>query len=281
MKIRFYDNEETNFKGMDKYHIETILVDDNTPNPLIKKDIEKFEKKKHITITGITPMGSYPEIQTIYYDNYLSQLTDPIRRQHFLEVFTHAKLNNMNKELKLVSLGITNRQINDLIKWCKDFKSEPKIVFFDWDRTLTVAEGFAVLKNRPILDPPISDEAILEYMIFMFGGDVRFNKIKRLFNFLHRMQVNIFILTNNSGAVKYKDSFLKTIQFIDPLFSSQNLYGTLGTYFDKHQMSIKSKKTKLLQNKQTQWNLTFPIQYSKLPSQKQIDQFITKQQEQF
>ena len=241
MLIRFYDNDENNFKGVSlinkelNIYIEIILINDNIPNLLIENIIKEYEIKNNIIIDSNTKLQS--PLNEYYYLNYIEKLKKfSIRLSNFNDIFSHSNLSNLKYESKLPNNGISFIQMIDLKKWSNE--NGEKIVFFDWDRTLTVVEGFIPLKDNKLISPPLSENSILEYVIYIFGGIKRFTKIKKLFNYLHKMNVNIYILTNNSIGIKNKEGFYKIVQYIDPLLSIDNIFSTINT-----------NSTRLLSNK--------------------------------
>ena len=264
MKIRFYDNEVSNFQGMtDSFpEMETIHVDHDIPNDMIKQDLQEYENLTHKKINGNQALD--PIVKVMYKKNYLENLTDTTRKDILLSVFEHPKLNFLSNEIKLPCNGITNNQIKELKKWCKDFKSETKIVFFDWDRTISIVEGMVALKGNPFIKPDLSEDQIKEYIIYILGGMKRFETIKKLFEFLHKMQVHVYILTANPSPIRFPQSFMGMIKMIDPYLPQENIYCSAATIMLPSQIFVKSKKAKQLQSKKKSWYKDTDIQQSHL-----------------
>lgn len=188
-------------------------------------------------------------------------------------------------ETTLPNRGITNRQISDLMFWSLVYKKEQKIIFFDWDRTISVLEGFFTINaarfNRIGLD---GNAMMLAYTKYILGGNTRFEKIRRLFAYLHSMQVDIYILTNNSSLINKSDpdkspnllniqKLLEIIHFIDPLFNPQNLI--VGASFDAQIQ--KSNKVVALQSLRPKWQIEHSLDQAHLPRQQQIYQRLRNQ----
>lgn len=271
IRIRFYDNDAGNFLGTQARfpEMECILVDDGTPHPLIRDDIP------HDVEGGGTPLPA--ELRQWYFVRYRQSL-DPsdteARAIHYL-AFTPV-IEGMSSEQYLPSNGITGEQVDDLLRWCRDHRSDPKIVFFDWDRTLTVLEGMVPLKNHPQIDPPLDDHVVQSYLHYVFGGKKRFLKLKRLFEFLHRMRVHVFLLTNNRASLDTPEAFLETVRFLDPLMTEDHVYcsaATAGT-------AQKSNKAVLLQGRRDQWRTQTRVVQAELPGQDQVDAYLRAQAEQ-
>ena len=209
--IRFYDDDRTNFIGNNYKNMECILIDTNKPNILIKK--KNFHPQLYF----------YEYIKKNPYDLELIKLAI---EYHDL---THNEIPQNN--------GIEKKHIEDLKDWCMENKKKKKVVFFDWDRTLSVTNGFLALKKY-------SKKQLQEYLIYILGGKERFQKLQDLFSFLHKKNVVIYILTNNSTAVKHKKTFLDMIKLIDKKFiSSHLLYGLKYNHkMDKNGKIMKSNK---------------------------------------
>ena len=99
------------------------------------------------------------------------------------------------------------------------------ICVFDWDRTLSVIEGFAEYAD-------IEEEGIIE---FLTGSEItikeeeeiikflkknkititrlnRFELLKCMFEQLHLKQIPVFVLTNNPYCYTNREKFVKLIQ---------------------------------------------------------------------
>jgi hypothetical protein len=208
---RFYDDDKTNFIGNNYENIECILIDPNKPNILIKK--KKFHPQVYF----------YEYIKKNPYDLELIKLA----MEHHYITYDEIPPNN----------GLEIEHMKALQYWCLKNKKKKKIVFFDWDKTLSVTNGFLALKKY-------SKKQLKEYLLYILGGKERFQKLQDLFYFLNKNNIVIYILTNNGTAVKHKNTFLDMIKLIDKKFiSSHLLYGLKYNHkMDKNGKIIKSNK---------------------------------------
>lgn len=215
--VRFYDNEENNFIGNNFSNMECILIND--------KKLNIFLKKKTF----------YPQL---YYIEYI--LKHPFDLE-FIKLSTDYY--SITYEKNPPNNGIEKKHIEELKDWCMEYKKKDKYIFFDWDRTISVTDGFQYLPKIPM-------KQLKEYIYYILGGKERFNELKNLFSFLHKNKVNIYILTNNPTAnEKYKDYFLTIIHTIDKKFKSKHLlYGLKYNHkIDKNGEIIKSNKLVFLE----------------------------------
>jgi hypothetical protein len=220
IKIRFYDNDIEKFIGIHMTfsgaggggpEIETIAVDEKEPNPIIKAAIEADPAYNRDVVELL------PHQKKLYSMWYLQHVT-PIQFNILNPLFQHP---DYSVEAFRPNCGITNQQIYELMMWCVEFKKSQKIVFFDWDRTLSVVEGFMPIPRRSPGYDWATEELRVTYLTYILGGSGRFERLSRLFNFLHDMQVGVFILTNNGQAMPgdpRRSIFLDYIHYIDPLF---------------------------------------------------------------
>lgn len=76
------------------------------------------------------------------------------------------------------------------------YPDQPLYVLLDWDRTLTVVEGYRDLYIEG------AEEAIYEDMLkYLFGGAKRLAMIREMLDTLSKYKnINIWILTNNTGC---------------------------------------------------------------------------------
>ena len=139
--------------------------------------------------------------------------------------------------------GIEKKHINELKDWVIKYKKEEKYIFFDWDRTITVTEGFSHFGK-------VSKKQLQSYIFYLMGGKERFLELQSLFSFLEKNKVNIFILTNNPTSTgKYRSYFLKLIRLFFPKMKEKHLlYGFKYDYvYDKNRNLLKSSKIVLLE----------------------------------
>lgn len=176
-------------------------------------------------ITDLTKHIKYLEVVKV--DDILPNkfATTPMPRRSYTKYFVgkknkYAILNErVGDEPYTPSNGITNGNIKTITTWLKTSASATtKIILFDWDRTISVVEGF-------IGTTKIS-EFLPDTMEYLLGGETRVKVLKTLFKTLHASEVHVFIITNNSAASSssgLRELFLKMIKHIDPAFEEENL----------------------------------------------------------
>ena len=194
MLVRFYDNDVTRFDGNNDERIECIAVDDEKPHEIIKN--REFDNH-------------------VYYDSYY----DKYKPTYLALLFEKNPFMKMNEFP--VTNGITTKQMTELKNWCKTHQKEKKIIFFDWDQTLSVQNGFIYLEYA-------KKNLLTEYVMYLLGGKERFKTIQRLFSFLRRNKnCIVYILTNNDSAdrknTKNFSYFLRLIRIIDPKWEKKQL----------------------------------------------------------
>jgi hypothetical protein len=102
--------------------------------------------------------------------------------------------------------GITKENCDTIQKWVKDQKAagfHSPAVLFDYDRTLTVIEGTQFGEF-----PTVNREGFVEYYM---GGLERLQRLRDLFKFLNENQVQMYILTNNTGCSVEKGSLFEQV----------------------------------------------------------------------
>ena len=119
------------------------------------------------------------------------------------------------------SNGFNMTNAEDLLLWLNRI-SNP-IVLFDWDRTITCFDGFAI-ENYPFTYNS-KGVKILDVLEYICGGYTRLNLLSYVFQKI-RQKGEIFIVTNNPISVNNRPEFIKMIRAIDPLFKENCLiYG--------------------------------------------------------
>jgi hypothetical protein len=100
-------------------------------------------------------------------------------------------------------------------------------VFFDWDKTLTVLEGFLILSK----DKSKFQKYICAHAEYLFGGKARMERIRRMFSFLQKNGVQVYILTNNPTVYKINERpyFVALIQCVYPTFDEKTQL--IGSYY--------------------------------------------------
>ena len=217
IKIRFYDNDKSNFIGFSPKKMECILIDNHKENILIYK-------KKY-----------YPEL---YYYEYIKKYSS---EHEFIRLSIHH--NNIIYNEKPPHKGIEKKHIDELNQWVLENKKKEKYIFFDWDGTITVTEGFSYFNN-------LSKKQLQEYLYYLVGGKERFQDLELLFSSLEKNNVNIYILTNNPTSTgKYRPYFIKLIRLFFPKMKAKHLlYGCkYNCICDKDGNLVKSSKIVLLE----------------------------------
>jgi len=214
ISIRFYDNQLDiihQFKTMLK-KVETIYIPDR-PN----KEILNHSKPKDFT----------KEFLKKYPNNKFAK---------YLSSFRNAE--------RSINMGFSLYNAEDLIKW--SFSTiQTKVALFDWDGTLSVAEGI-ILPSNPIDTLTFHNMGInyRDIAIYYCGSEYRFLWLKYMFEVLDKQKVEIFVLTNNPMAAKNMNivrlvglgflsrfNFYNVIKEIIPQFKEENLlcgYETQG-----------------------------------------------------
>jgi hypothetical protein len=92
-----------------------------------------------------------------------------------------------------IESGVQTPHIEELNSWIQETSTLSKrAAIFDWDRTLTMFEGFPIKTNATT-----TFEQRLRYLL---GGDERYDQIRNMLRDLHTQGIEIFILTNNGAC---------------------------------------------------------------------------------
>jgi hypothetical protein len=214
VSIRFYDNQLDiiqQFKTMLK-KVDTVYIPDRPNNEILNhsqpKDFTKEFLKKY-------PNNKFAE--------YLSSFRNTERS---------------------INMGFSLYNAADLLKW--SFSTiQTKVALFDWDGTLSVAEGI-ILPSNPIDTLSFHTMGInyRDIAVYYCGSEDRFLWLKYMFEVLYKQHVEIFVLTNNPMAAKNMNivklvglgflsrfNFYNVIKEIIPQFKQENLlcgYETQG-----------------------------------------------------
>jgi hypothetical protein len=121
-------------------------------------------------------------------------------------------LRNSRSKNHRANTGVTKGDITRLEKWVKQNRKYPTIVIFDWDRTISVVEGV----HFPQPPDTWSDFSIREkdVMLYLLGGKDRRKRMKEMFNFLYKENVEVFVLTKNRGCPAYDNYFLDMVRLV-------------------------------------------------------------------
>ena len=150
--------------------------------------------------------------------------------------------------------GMTLKQMNQLIKLVNHPKSKVKFVFLDFDKTITVHEGFYTkadftkLYLKPLkwklplnpygpkniskqlkdlkygdLIPNHSDNSQLHcFRKYYLGGDIRLNKFIETMNELLKNKIKIYIITANKKSVVNNFMNCARMKFFRKIYSLQD-----------------------------------------------------------
>lgn len=203
---------------------------------------------------------NYDNNITLKKDNYLSYFAKEKKNKYaeILDFLSEEKDENGKNVFDIsikperLSNGLIKNHIENLKKWVnsKRFVDKSQLyVFFDWDLTISVYEGFYQLSkdfneigiNREFIDYyedkkkiKINEEKLKkDFLLFILGGEERFNMLIDMYNFLREKGVNVFIITNNDTAEgESKLWFLSIIKLIFYDFSENQLIysGIIGKY---------------------------------------------------
>jgi len=194
--VLFLDNDSSKFVGAKRLGIQTFSIPETERNPLLK---------------GKTDSLAY---STQYKKRYPQQFQRQFQR----------------KERFLPNVGISKNDIEYVKEWVHEHHDRKKILLLDWDRTITVKEGFSILENK---NPPrVRGNNIEKYTKFLLGGPERYQYMKEFFRDMHKNGVEIFILTNNDYCQKDNpipqeqylfELYLKIIQCVDPLIDRDHV----------------------------------------------------------
>lgn len=215
--IRFYDNQPDiieQFQRAKKY-VQAIQVS-NSPN----RDILRGNPDASLYTQQF--LRIFPENR---YAQYLSRMK--------------------NKEIQ-TNIGFSERDAQNLMIWASNSNIKTKVAIFDWDGTLSVIEGIILPPTKEVKNElkvlHITDYEIAAY----YAGSVkRLIWLSNMFDFLHKKNVVIFILTNNPIAASHwkkmndpgigplsRPSFYKVVkQFIPQIKEKNILCGFETDYF--------------------------------------------------
>lgn len=200
---RFYDNSEDNIINFQKNLpiVKSILVNDSIPNERLQNIVND------------------PKIYPSSFEN------------------NKFAIYNLSEggEIITPSRGLTIYMIYDIIITYQQ-KALHKYLFLDWDRTISVTEGF-ICPYKPELfrDHGIDNyEDILEYIV---GGKERVNLLRNMYITITNNNTKVFIITNNGSSSKNnkgnRPEFLKIIQLMFPNFPEENLISSYDFHGDK------------------------------------------------
>ena len=196
MACRFYDNEVLHFRGVSSA-IECVAV-----------------KEVNVLNGGEGEHEYYERFRSLYPQNpfvmWLSAAPLEYQRAFVLDVMPP-------------SLGLTNDHLLDMEQW---MDTHPRMLFLDWDRTLTVVEGFAI-PAKPWIPPVNTIEWKTGYVQYLVGGTDRMQRLQDMGTRLRAHDIQLFIITHNPAAAAIdpwkRYFFLTLIKVLFPWFRSKDL----------------------------------------------------------
>jgi hypothetical protein len=180
MPIIFFDDNSKNIEDMRK-NIGCKAVEIN------KEAVNEF-------ISNPPSKAEYPNLEMFDRNTYVE----------------YNDLRNTRSKNHRANTGVTKGDITRLEKWVKQNRKHPTIAIFDWDRTISVVEGV----HFPQPPNTWSDFSIREkdVMLYLLGGKDRRKRMKEMFNFLYKENVEVFILTKNGACPT--DYFLDMVRLV-------------------------------------------------------------------
>lgn len=170
---------------------------------------------------NIMEMSKLPNTKTILIVNKPVNLNYK-ERYNYHQNFVNNSYYNYFKPQGTPSCGFTMIHSEDLINWMNTHVVVP-VVLFDWDRTITCFDGFAI-ENFPFTYSSVGI-LVQDVMEYICGGYPRLNLLSYLFQII-RKKSEIFIVTNNPVSINNRPEFIKMIRMIDPHFKEKCLiYG--------------------------------------------------------
>jgi len=152
-----------------------------------------------IHVGGI--QGSPPEVNIVdgpEYEEFRSGLSDEGRAA--MNFFC---INFNNRDLYDSTSGIKEEHIEQALNWAEG--DGKKAILIDFDRTLSVIEGFSADNYPNTLtfkqrypQPGITAEGYMNYLV---GGTDRLYRLQAMLTLLYAQDIDVFILTNNPGCV--------------------------------------------------------------------------------
>lgn len=161
--------------------------------------LKRCPKITTIHVGGI--QGQPPEVDIVdgpEYEEFRAGLSDAGRVA--MKAFCR---NFNNRDLYDATSGIKREHMEQAFEWTKG--DGKKAILIDFDRTLTVIEGFSA-DNYPNTftfkqrypQPELTAEGYMNYLV---GGNERFYLLQSFFDILYTQYIDIFILTNNQACV--------------------------------------------------------------------------------
>jgi hypothetical protein len=192
-----------------------------------------FEQMKNIVFYDDDPINivevSKLKIKSILITNEPVNLNYKERHNYYKNFVNNSYFDHF-RPAGSPSCGFTLKHAENLVGWLKTQKNP--IVLFDWDRTITCFDGFAI-NNHPFTYSSVGVK-LQDVAEYICGGKQRLQILahvcQRIRNQSNETNQNgngeIFIVTNNPSALSNRGEFIKLIRVIDPHFKDKCLiYG--------------------------------------------------------
>ena len=201
--IRFYDNQRDIIKQFNNTlkNIDAFLVP-NTPN----REILRGSKNSY---------------------NYTSEFLKRHPENKFAQY-----LYFLNNRENGTCIGFSEKNALDLTNWANKLINN-KVAIFDWDGTLSVVEGVVLpTTESEIKNYQNNNISFYEIAHYYCGSKYRFYWLRSMFEYLHKKNVEIFILTNNPIAStkkinglgkESKNVFFNVAKEIIPFLKKENI----------------------------------------------------------
>ena len=159
-------------------------------------EVREFcENIRLVSINEMKELHAYP-----FSDGILEDYIDTLDYNVYLEAIQH--LGVVSDMLDPLS-GIEDEHIATFDAWLEETKAVPnRVALFDWDRTITVIEGFFPENLADIVKWRNDNEVTLkdwreDTLIYLCGGNERLAKLRAMFVRGHAAGVKNIVLTNN------------------------------------------------------------------------------------
>lgn len=156
-------------------------------------------------------------------------------------LYAHALLNNnINFDFFDPVAGIEEEHIEQLRDWIEETNDTPnRAALFDWDRTITVIEGYRTLKSlTSSYNSPSEwfdsigktyEDFKEDTLIYLCGGNERLQMLRNMFQMVHEKGISLFVLTNNTGC-----GTPEFTELMKKLFGALPVRSICGKFFDFH-----------------------------------------------
>jgi hypothetical protein len=219
----FFDNDPKNFKGFSGYNNLNILIDDSIPNEHIKKYVDPKERNWSIFLNSFRFNG-------IPFANELKPKLDPDNK--YINAFA---TNSFGEKYTPVE-GFTEIHTKIVYNWINSHNKEnPLYLIFDWDRTLSVCEGFAInyqlinqiYNGKYTENDEYNPEVYNHILEYLMGGKRRHDMLKNFFNDIceNHKNVEILVITSNTSAAesnKKRINFFNMVKLLIPCLTKDS-----------------------------------------------------------